>query len=57
MKTVALLLAVAASLTSIPHASAAATRVGLKLVADGVVEPLSFNPLPGGGALVATRWA
>jgi glucose/arabinose dehydrogenase len=55
MKTVALLLAVAASLTSMPHASAAATRVGLKLVADGVVEPLSFNPLPGGGALVADQ--
>lgn len=53
MKTPVLLLAAALAAWS-PIQSEPA-RVSLKLVAEGVVEPLSFNALPDGRALVADQ--
>ncbi|HTH49067.1 MAG TPA: hypothetical protein VMB21_16240, partial [Candidatus Limnocylindria bacterium] len=53
MKTPALLLA--AVLAALAPIQAEPAHVALKLVAEGVVEPLSFNPLPDGRALVADQ--
>ena len=54
-KNLARLLAAATALASVSNLVAAPTQIALQLVADGVVEPLSYAALPDGRALVADQ--